>query len=113
MILKNDRKSELQTLVNKINSSKEKRELSELIEESILEYFKLLIRENNNLDSETSEEEIDVYYFMEEGKFFVIDYRPSLKECLFNRSLYYGSIIDVQKSMFIDFFGLHIINYLC
>ena len=25
----------------------------------------------------------------------------------------YGSIIDVQKSMFIDFFGLHIIDYLC
>ena len=24
-----------------------------------------------------------------------------------------GSIIDVQKSMFIDFFGLHIIDYLC
>ena len=24
-----------------------------------------------------------------------------------------GSIIDVQKSMFIDFFGLHIIDHLC
>ena len=29
------------------------------------------------------------------------------------QKLYYGSIIDVQKSMFIDFFGLHIIDYLC
>lgn len=25
----------------------------------------------------------------------------------------YGSIIDVQKFTFIDFFGLHIIDYLC
>ena len=29
-----------------------------------------------------------------------------------NESIY-GSIIDVQKSMFIEFFGLHIIDYLC
>jgi len=26
---------------------------------------------------------------------------------------FYGSIIDVQKSTLIDFFGLHIIDYLC
>jgi len=26
---------------------------------------------------------------------------------------FHGSIIDIQKSMFIDFFGLHIIDYLC
>ena len=31
---------------------------------------------------------------------------------LINRFLN-GSIIDVQKSMFIDFFGFHIIDYLC
>ena len=74
MMLKNNKKSELQILISKIDSFTGKSKLSELIEETILEYFKLLIRENNNLDSETSEEEIDVYYFMEENKFSVIDY---------------------------------------
>ena len=67
MMLKNDEKSELQIIISKIDSSKGKIELFELLEETILEYFKLLIRENNNLDSETSEEEIDLYYFMEEN----------------------------------------------
>lgn len=94
-MLKNDKKSELQILISKIDSSKDKIELSELLEESIFEYFRLLIRENNNLDNETSEEKIDVYYFMEENKFSVIDYRPSLKECLFNRSLYYDNLFKL------------------
>lgn len=95
MMLKNDEKSELQILISKIDSSKGKIELFELLEETILEYFKLLIRENNNLDSETSEEEIDVYYFMEENKFSVIDYRVSSKECLFNRSFYYDNLFKL------------------
>ena len=95
MMLKNDKKSELQILISKIDSSKGKIELFELLEETILEYFKLLIRENNNLDSETSEEEIDVYYFMEENKFSVIDYRVSSKECLFNRSFYYDNLFKL------------------
>ena len=95
MILKNEKKSELQILVDKINSYEVKRKLSELIEESIFEYFRLLIRENNNLDNETSEEKIDVYYFVEENKFSVIDYRPSSKECLFNRSLYYDNLFKL------------------
>ena len=94
-MLKNDKKSELQILISKIDSSKGKIELFELLEETILEYFKLLIRENNNLDSETSEEEIDVYYFMEENKFSVIDYRVSSKECLFNRSFYYDNLFKL------------------
>lgn len=94
-MLKNDKKSELQILISKIDSSKGKIELSELLEESIFEYFRLLIRENNNLDNETSEEKIDVYYFMEENKFSVIDYRPSSKECLFNRSLYYDNLFKL------------------
>ena len=34
----------------------------------------------------------------------------SIKDLIINS---YGSIIDVQKSMFIDFFGLHIIDYSC
>jgi len=34
-------------------------------------------------------------------------------EKIFKDTILYGSIIDVQKSMFIDFFGLHIIDYLC
>lgn len=79
MIFKNDGKSDLQILVKKINSSEGEMELSKLIEESILAYLKLLVRENNSLDDETPEEKIDVYYFIEEGKFFVIDYRPSSK----------------------------------
>lgn len=95
MMLKNDKKSELQILISKIDSSKGKIELFELLEETILEYFKLLIRENNNLYSETSEEEIDVYYFMEENKFSVIDYRVSSKECLFNRSFYYDNLFKL------------------
>ena len=95
MMLKNDKKSELQILISKIDSSKGKIELFELLEETILEYFKLLIRENNNLDSETSEEEIDVYYFMQENKFSVIDYRVSSKECLFNRSFYYDNLFKL------------------
>lgn len=95
MMLKNDKKSELQILISKIDSSKGKIELFELLEETILEYFKLLIRENNNLDSETSEEEIDFYYFMEENKFSVIDYRVSSKECLFNRSFYYDNLFKL------------------
>ena len=95
MMLKNDKKSELQILISKIDSFTGKSKLSELIEETILEYFKLLIRENNNLDSETSEEEIDVYYFMEENKFSVIDYRPSSKECLFNRLFYYDNLFKL------------------
>lgn len=94
-MLKNDEKSELQILISKIDSSKGKIELFELLEETILEYFKLLIRENNNLDSETSKEEIDVYYFMEENKFSVIDYRVSSKECLFNRSFYYDNLFKL------------------
>ena len=94
-MLKNDKKSELQILISKIDSSKGKIELFELLEETILEYFKLLIRENNNLDSETSEEEIDFYYFMEENKFSVIDYRVSSKECLFNRSFYYDNLFKL------------------
>lgn len=94
-MLKNDEKSELQILISKIDSSKGKIELFELLEETILEYFKLLIRENNNLDSETSEEEIDVYYFMEENKFSVIDYRASSKECLVNRSFYYDNLFKL------------------
>lgn len=94
-MLKNDKKSELQILISKIDSFTGKSKLSELIEETILEYFKLLIRENNNLDSETSEEEIDVYYFMEENKFSVIDYRPSSKECLFNRLFYYDNLFKL------------------
>lgn len=95
MMLKNDEKSELQIIISKIDSSKGKIELFELLEETILEYFKLLIRENNNLDSETSEEEIDLYYFMEENKFSVIDYRVSSKECLFNRSFYYDNLFKL------------------
>lgn len=95
MVLKNDKKSELQILISKIDSSTSKSELSELIEETILEYFKLLIRENNNLDSEISEEKIDVYYFIEENKFSVIDYRPSSKECLFNRPFYYDNLFKL------------------
>ncbi|MBF1306256.1 MAG: hypothetical protein HXM94_00515 [Parvimonas micra] len=94
-MLKNDEKSELQILISKIDSSKGKIELFELLEETILEYFKLLIRENNDLDSETSEEEIDVYYFMEENKFSVIDYRASSKECLVNRSFYYDNLFKL------------------
>lgn len=95
MIFKNDGKSDLQILVKKINSSEGEMELSKLIEESILAYLKLLVRENNSLDDETPEEKIDVYYFIEEGKFFVIDYRPSSKECLFNRSLYYDNLFKL------------------
>ena len=95
MILKNEKKSELQILVDKINSYEVKSKLSELLEESIFEYFRLLIRENNNLDNETSEEKIDVYYFVEENKFSVIDYRPSSKECLFNRSFYYDNLFKL------------------
>lgn len=95
MILKNEKKSELQILVDKINSYEVKSKLSELIEESIFEYFRLLIRENNNLDNETSEEKIDVYYFMEENKCSVIDYRASSKECLFNRSFYYDNLFKL------------------
>lgn len=95
MMLKNDKKSELQILISKIDSSKDKIELSELLEESIFEYFRLLIRENNNLDNETSEEKIDVYYFVEENKFSVIDYRPSSKECLFNRLFYYDNLFKL------------------
>lgn len=94
-MLKNDKKSELQILISKIDSSKDKIELSELLEESIFEYFRLLIRENNNLDNETSEEKIDVYYFVEENKFSVIDYRPSSKECLFNRLFYYDNLFKL------------------
>lgn len=95
MILKNEKKSELQILINKINSSEAKRELSELIEKSILEYFELLFRENNSLDDEVSEEKVDVYYFIQENKFSIIDYRPSSKECLFNRSLYYDNLFKL------------------
>ena len=39
-MLKNDKKSELQILISKIDSSKDKIELSELLEESIFEYFR-------------------------------------------------------------------------
>ena len=50
----------------------------------------------------------------------VTEFDQKLNDFLFHdnlfadaQKLYYGSIIDVQKSMFIDFFGLHIIDYLC
>lgn len=120
----NERENLLMELIRNEShhSNKDKYESQEHLE--FLEFYAYNFIKNNNtkdLDSEL----IDFLYYLTKPSLGIqLDLNKKVATIIATRSRtiaipgfvifnFDGSIIDVQKSLFIDFFGLHIIDYLC